>query len=84
MKSKCLYFWKKFHKELCIFSIDRIQKESDEFVSESQQLEREYEATIEQNEKKIKELTLANNRAYNEIESTRVSLPKKKVIKLYN
>ncbi|XP_063917270.1 nuclear distribution protein nudE-like 1 isoform X2 [Zophobas morio] len=54
--------------------IDRIQKESDEFISESQQLEREYEATIEQNEKKIKELTLANNRAYNEIETIRVKL----------
>jgi septal ring factor EnvC (AmiA/AmiB activator) len=78
MKSEYLYFWKKFRKELCISSIDRIQKESDEFVSESQQLEREYEATIEQNEKKIKELTLANNRAYNEIESTRVSLAQKK------
>lgn len=57
-----------------IFSAERIQKESDEFIQESQQLDREYEATIDQNEKKIKELTLANNRAQNEIESLRVSV----------
>lgn len=55
------------------FSAERIQKESDEFISESQQLEKEYEATIDQNEKKIKDLTLANNRALNEVESLRVS-----------
>lgn len=55
------------------YSAERIQKESDEFISESQQLEKEYEATIDQNEKKIKELTLANNRAQNEVESLRVS-----------
>lgn len=42
-------------------------------MSESQQLESEYEATIEQNEKKIKELTLNNNRVYNEIETLKVS-----------
>lgn len=51
-----------------------MQKESDEFISESQQLEKEYEATIDQNEKKIKELTLANNRAQIEIESLRVNI----------
>lgn len=55
------------------FSAERIQKESDEFITESQQLDKEYEATIEQNEKKIKELTLANNRAQNEVDSLRVS-----------
>lgn len=54
-------------------SAERIQKESDEFITESQQLDKEYEATIDQNEKKIKELTLANNRAQNEIDSLRVS-----------
>lgn len=58
---------------LLLFSVDRIQKESDEFMIESQQLEKEYEATIDQYEKKIKELTLANNRAQNEIDSLRVS-----------
>lgn len=56
-----------------LFSVDRIQKESDEFISESQQLEKEYEATIDQNEKKIKELTIANTRAQDEIETLRVN-----------
>jgi chromosome segregation ATPase len=72
-KDEEIQYWKNLATQY-YEDIDRIQKESDEFVSESQQLEREYEATIEQNEKKIKELTLANNRAYNEIESTRVKL----------
>lgn len=51
-----------------------MQSEADEYVSESRQLEREYEATIEQNEKRIKELTLANNRAYNDAEAMRLKL----------
>lgn len=55
------------------FSVERIQKEYDEFAVESQQLDKEYEATIDQNEKKIKELTLANTKAQGELESLRVS-----------
>ncbi|XP_044253359.1 nuclear distribution protein nudE-like 1-B isoform X1 [Tribolium madens] len=72
-KDEEVEYWKNLATQY-LDDIDRLQKESDEFVSESQQLEREYEATIEQNEKKIKELTLANNRAFNEIESLRVKL----------
>ncbi|XP_008197509.2 nuclear distribution protein nudE-like 1-B isoform X1 [Tribolium castaneum] len=72
-KDEEVEYWKNLATQY-LDKIDRLQIESDEFVSESQQLEREYEATIEQNEKKIKELTLANNRTFNEIESLRVKL----------
>lgn len=55
-----------------ICRLDRVQKDSDEFMAESKQLEREYETTIDQNERKIKELSVNSNRAQNEIDALRV------------
>lgn len=55
-----------------IFRVDRAQKDADEFMIESKQLENEYETTIDQNERKIKDLSIANNRAQNEIDALRV------------
>lgn len=46
-----------------------MQREFDDYTNDSQQLEKEYEATIEQHEKTIKELRFTNNRVHNEIES---------------
>lgn len=54
-------------------SKDFVQREFDDYTSDSQQLEKEYEATIEQHEKTMKELRSANNKANNEIESLQVS-----------
>lgn len=52
---------------------DFVQREFDDYTSDSQQLEKEYEATIEQHEKTMKELRFANNKAHNEIDSLQVS-----------
>lgn len=43
-------------------------------MTESQQLEREYEVTIDQNEKKIIELKTNNMRTQNEIDTLKVSM----------
>lgn len=51
-----------------------VQREFDDYTSDSQQLEKEYEATIEQHEKTMKELRSANNKAHNEIDSLHVSV----------
>lgn len=56
--------------------LDQVQRESDEYMADSKQLEKEYESTIDQNERKIKELTLINNRSQNEIDALRVRLYK--------
>lgn len=55
-----------------VYRIFKLQQELDEFVTESRQLEREYEITIEQNEKKINELILKTNSMQNEIDSYKV------------
>lgn len=52
--------------------MDQVQRESDEYMADSKQLEKEYESTIDQNERKIKELTLINHRSQNEIDALRV------------
>lgn len=49
-----------------------MQRDFDEFMTESQQLEREYEVTIDQNEKKIVELKSNNMKTQHEIDSLRV------------
>lgn len=41
-------------------------------MMDSKQLEKELESTIDQNERKIKELSISNNRAQNEIDAMRV------------
>lgn len=51
-----------------------IQREFDDYTADSQQLEKEYEATIEQHEKTIKDLRATNNKTQNEIESLRLKL----------
>ena len=50
-----------------------VQRDFEDYVTESQQLEKEYEVTIEQNEKKISELKTTNMKLQNEIDSLRVS-----------
>ncbi|CAH0563938.1 unnamed protein product [Brassicogethes aeneus] len=72
-KDQEIQYWKNLAEQYFL-DADRIQKESDEFISESQQLEKEYEATIDQNEKKIKEFTIANNRLQNEVDSYRIKI----------
>lgn len=57
-----------------LFSKDYIQREFDDYTADSQQLEKEYEATIEQHEKTIKELRSVNNKLQNEVESLRLKL----------
>ncbi|XP_049818243.1 nuclear distribution protein nudE-like 1-B isoform X2 [Aethina tumida] len=68
-----IQYWKNL-AERYYEDLERLTKESDEFIGESQQLEKEYEATIDQNEKKIKELTIANNRMQNELDACRLKL----------
>lgn len=51
-----------------------VQREFDDYTTDSQQLEKEYEATIEQHEKTIRELRSANSKLQNEIESLRLKL----------
>lgn len=51
-----------------------MQREFDDYTADSQQLEKEYEATIEQHEKTIRELRVANNKLQNELESARVRI----------
>ncbi|CAH0564061.1 unnamed protein product [Brassicogethes aeneus] len=48
--------------------LHKLQQESEEYVFESQQLEKELEATIDQNEQKIKELTLVTNKIQIELD----------------
>ncbi|XP_019875607.1 nuclear distribution protein nudE homolog [Aethina tumida] len=62
--------------------IFKLQQELDEFVTESRQLEREYEITIEQNEKKINELILKTNSMQNEIDSYKAKLEESNEIQL--
>lgn len=57
-----------------LFRKDYIQREFDDYTADSQQLEKEYEATIEQHEKTIKELRSVNNKLQNEVESLRLKL----------
>ncbi|XP_071051822.1 nuclear distribution protein nudE-like 1-B isoform X2 [Onthophagus taurus] len=68
-----LAYWKnlcsKFMQER-----DTVQNEFDDYVAESQQLEKEYEVTIEQNEKKIRQLMSTNNLNQNEIDSLKLKL----------
>lgn len=52
---------------------DAVQREFDDYTTDSQQLEKEYEATIDQNERTIKELKTITNRNQSELESLRVS-----------
>lgn len=67
---------------LKIFRLDQVQRDADEFMADSKQLEKEYESTIDQNERKIKELTLINHRSQNEIDALRVRLYQKSLQKL--
>ncbi|XP_019754161.1 nuclear distribution protein nudE-like 1-A isoform X2 [Dendroctonus ponderosae] len=66
-------FWKalalKYHEDL-----EKAGQEADEFMMDSKQLEKELESTIDQNERKIKELSISNNRAQNEVDAIRVKL----------
>lgn len=57
-----------------VISKEYIQREFDDYTADSQQLEKEYEATIEQHEKTIKELRSVNNKIQNEVESLRLKL----------
>ncbi|CAG9773723.1 unnamed protein product [Ceutorhynchus assimilis] len=72
-KDEEIKYWKNLALEYQE-EIDRVQKESEEFITESKQLEREYESALDQNEHKIKELSISNNRAHNEIDALRVKL----------
>lgn len=56
------------------FRKDNVQRDFEEFMTESQQLEREYEVTIDQNEKKIIELKTSNMKTQNEIDSLKVNM----------
>lgn len=62
-----------FNCHLCTFRKDAVQKEFDDYTTDSQQLEKEYEATIDQNERTIRELKTISNRNHNELESLKVS-----------
>ncbi|XP_076267937.1 nuclear distribution protein nudE-like 1-A [Rhynchophorus ferrugineus] len=72
-KDEEIEFWKNLAHEY-LQAVDRAQKDADEFMMESKQLENEYETTIDQNERKIKDLSIANNRTQNEIDALRVKL----------
>lgn len=52
--------------------MQNVKQEAEEFETESKQLEKEYDIALNQNEKMIKELNIANSKAQLEIESLRV------------
>ncbi|XP_017776450.1 PREDICTED: nuclear distribution protein nudE-like 1-B [Nicrophorus vespilloides] len=68
-----IHYWKDLVERL-IEEKDFIQREFDDYTADSQQLEKEFEATIEQNEKTIRELRSNNCRAQNELESLKSRL----------
>ncbi|XP_050316132.1 nuclear distribution protein nudE-like 1-A isoform X2 [Anthonomus grandis grandis] len=72
-KDEEINYWKNLAYDY-LEQLKQAQRDSDEFIIESKQLEKEYEGTIEQNEKKIRELSISNNRTQNEIDALRVKL----------